>query len=115
MTTLYVSGPMTGITDHNFPAFRAATAQLIEAGYTVIDPAYGTDPEYSWADYLRRGLRDVLDADGVALLDGWQNSPGAVLEVHVAEALGMGCARVEAWLRRATTQLTNTAAWGDST
>jgi hypothetical protein len=42
-----------------------------------------------WADFLRRDLAEVLRVDAVAVLDGWEASKGASLEVHVARALGM--------------------------
>lgn len=101
---LYVAGPMTGIEEFNFPAFRAATAQLEAAGFDVLDPSrHGGSggPGYDWRDYMRLGLRDVLDADGVAVLPRWTKSRGANLEVQVAQTLGMPVRSVEEWLRKA--------------
>lgn len=100
---LYVSGPMTGIPEHNFPAFRQASANLAEVGYEVLDPSrHGADPAFSWEDYLRRDLADVLIVDALALLPGWEASRGATLEVHVAKALGMPCQPVEEFLEKAS-------------
>lgn len=97
--TLYVAGPMTGLPEYNVPAFFAAEERLTEAGFTVLNPArHGVDPAKTWADYMRLGLRDVLDADGVALLPGWQSSKGALLEADVADRLGMHLKPVEDWL-----------------
>lgn len=98
---LYLSGPMTGISEHNFPAFHAGATQLRDAGFTVLNPAEAGSGEMSWADYLRRDLRQVLDSDGIALLSGWSLSRGAKLEVHVAEELGMASMTVEAWIASA--------------
>lgn len=39
MKHLYISGPITGMPDLNFPAFHAAAAALRAAGYTVTNPA----------------------------------------------------------------------------
>lgn len=87
---VYVSGPMTGHPDYNFPAFAAAVTALTEAGYEVIDPSrHGADPAFTWADYLRRDLRDVLDAEILVVLPGWECSRGGGFEVHVAHQLGM--------------------------
>lgn len=96
--TIYVSGPMTGIADHNFPAFNQAAVQLRHAGFEVRNPAENGCGALSWADYIRRDLRDVLDVDGVALLPDWTRSRGARLEVHVARELGLPIAEVSVWL-----------------
>ena len=37
--TIYVSGPMSGLPDLNFPAFHAAAAELRALGHTVVNPA----------------------------------------------------------------------------
>jgi hypothetical protein len=89
---LYLSGPMTGIPEFNFPAFHKAAASLRASGYEVVNPAEldaaDTTP-MAWEDYLRRDLRVLLDCQGIALLPGWENSRGAKLESTVALALGM--------------------------
>lgn len=97
---LYVSGPMTGIVDFNYPAFAAATSKLRDAGHDVVDPseALGGEQGHSWEEYLRKDLADVLTVDGVALLQGWQGSRGARLEVFVAGEVGIRCFPWEEWL-----------------
>lgn len=99
---LYVAGPMTGVPRYNFPAFRAAAAALHGRGYDVLDPSrHGADrPGYGWSNYMRLGLRDVLAADGVALLPGWESSRGATLEIQVAEALDMPIRALNEWEAR---------------
>jgi hypothetical protein len=94
---LYVSGPMTGIPEWNFPAFQAASDTLRAAGYEVIDPSRHGAGAGTWESYLRRDLVEMLDCDGVALLPGWQGSKGANLEVFVAEALSMPIRNLEEW------------------
>lgn len=98
---LYISGPMTGIPEWNFPAFNKAADQLRAAGYDVVNPADGgSDNSKSWEDYLREDLRLLLDCDGIALLPGWEKSRGARLEVHVATSLFMPCRDVPTWAAR---------------
>lgn len=104
MTKIYVAGPMTGYPEWNFPAFFEAEKQLIKLGYEVLNPAHsdGTTlelalesagiperPNHTWAWYMRRDLPHVLDCDALCVLPGWQESKGASLEVHVANAIGI--------------------------
>ena len=87
---VYLSGPMTGIPEHNYPAFTAAREQLRSEGFTVLCPAEaGTVPGWTWEQYLRRDLAMVLFAHAVVVLPGWEQSRGACLEVHVARELGL--------------------------
>ena len=96
---LYVSGPMTGLPELNFPAFHAAAASLRAAGYAVINPAeFGEGDGMTWADYLRKDIRALMDCDGIALLDGWERSRGARLERHIGIELDMHVRSVDAWL-----------------
>lgn len=90
MKKIYISGPMTGLPDLNFPAFHAETARLRSLGYDVTNPAeLNPDPSTSWHECMRNDLRALLDCDILALLDGWQNSAGAHLELHIAHRVGM--------------------------
>lgn len=96
---IYISGPMTGMPEHNFPAFHAAAAALRKLGYEVANPAeinaaVGGD----WHSYLRADIKALCDCDGLALLSGWEDSKGAHLEVHVAHRLGIRVRTLEAWL-----------------
>ena len=91
---VYISGPMTGYADFNYPAFRAAETYLHSLGHDTANPARHPEQD-TWAAYLRLDLADVLRCDAVAVLPGWQTSRGAVLEVHVAHALGMTVLPVE--------------------
>lgn len=95
---LYVSGPMTGIENHNFPAFNAAADRLRDRGFEVVNPAdKGIIEGWTWEDYLRWDLREVCLCDGLAMLPGWMGSRGANLEVHVAKALSMPVLPYQAW------------------
>lgn len=98
---IYISGPMSAHqkTDWNFPQFNEAARKLRAAGYGVLNPAdHGADPEWTWEMYLRLDLQDLLGADGVATIEGWESSRGASLEVTVARALGLKVAPLADWL-----------------
>lgn len=87
---VYLAGPMTGIPDHNFPAFTEAAKRLRAQGYTVISPhELHEHTDRDWEYYIRHALRTLLDCDAVVLLPGWANSRGARLEKTVADAVGM--------------------------
>jgi hypothetical protein len=96
---IYVTGPMQGYVDHNYPAFAEASLRLRTAGYNVISPhELGQVPGWEWSDYLRRDLRVLLECSAVAMLDGWERSRGAALETTVAAGLGMPMRTVDGWL-----------------
>lgn len=91
-TNTYVAGPMSGYKDYNFPAFYAKAAEERAKDYTVINPAELDDDDGDltrpWDFYLRRDLRVLAECNRIVLLDGWENSHGANLEVHIGKALG---------------------------
>jgi hypothetical protein len=81
---------MSGLPEFNFPAFHEAADVLRRAGYSVINPAdFGAKPEVSWRECLERDLMVLFHCDHVLTLDGWKQSKGASLEVHVANELGI--------------------------
>jgi hypothetical protein len=103
MRKVYLAGPMSGLADFNYPAFRAATADLRGRGLAVVCPTE-TDAVHGWepgehdpkdldaAVYrqcLRHALRAALadDVDGCVVLPGWEASTGARTEVAVIRAL----------------------------
>jgi Domain of unknown function (DUF4406) len=97
---LYVAGPMTGIPHANYPAFHAASKQLRDVGYAVLNPAenYAGHIGLTHADYMRLDIQMVLLVDGVAVLPGWRESKGASLEVHIADTLGIQVQTIEEWV-----------------
>ena len=94
--TVYIAGPMSGLPDFNYPAFNAVAAELRAEGQTVVNPAENDSGSTGqpWEFYMRLGLIGLMQCDEIMLLPGWENSPGACLEHHVAEALGM---RISKW------------------
>lgn len=86
---IYVSGPMRGLPEYNYPAFHDAAAVLRGRGHQVLNPAEtaGGATDLPYTTYLRIDVGYVQAADAVAVLPGWQDSKGALLEVHIAHAL----------------------------
>ena len=70
------------------------------AGYEVENPAEPGQVEgWTWEDYMRRGLAQLLTCDGVALLPGWTESKGACIEADIASLLGMRLWAVDEWAK----------------
>lgn len=93
---LYIAGPMSGLPDMNYPEFRRVARILKKCGYEVEDPSDNVNPDSEdYITWLRLGLKQVLECDGIALLDGFGLSKGAMMEAHVAAFLMMP---VRPWL-----------------
>lgn len=88
MKRVYLSGPMTGLPDNNFPAFHAWAARLREQGFDVVSPAEIQEAGI-WEMCLRADIRELCTCDAIALMPGWEPSKGANLELHLAHRLGM--------------------------
>ena len=90
MARVYISGPMTGLPDLNFPAFHRAARSLRRLGLDVVNPAeINPDAALPWQQCMRADIKALCDCDVIALLPGWENSKGAHLELHIAHRLGL--------------------------
>lgn len=115
-STVYISGPMTGIPLYNWPAFEDAARRLRELGHTVLSPTeldeeagdvlvfreHYTDPgvwpkvvdvqttaTFDFRATIERDLLAVDESDAVYMLKGWDESLGARIELDRAKALGL--------------------------
>lgn len=96
MKKIYIAGPMRGHECYNFEAFFVAAHILKQAGFEVINPAqvdtekmfdgwqYTSD---KYPDVILEDLQFVRTVDVIVLLDGWEESPGANVELAFAKAL----------------------------
>lgn len=65
----------------------------------VLNPArHGSDPNKTWLDYMRLTLLDVAQADAIVTLPGWEKSRGALVEVSLANGLGLPVGTLGNWL-----------------
>lgn len=89
--TYYLSGPMAGYKENNFPAFESAARDLRAFGVKIFSPhEVKQEGGMMWADYLAADISGMLEAKctGIILLRGWPSSKGAWLELQIAVALG---------------------------
>lgn len=95
---VYISGPMSGHDDLNFPAFNAAALILKSQGHNPLNPALLPQLIYN------KGRHDIIPycvlldtcletiaimADAIVMLPGWEFSNGAKKEYHLAVKLGL--------------------------
>lgn len=117
--TLYLAGPMSGIAQYNYPRFQEISKDLRGAGYNIINPAEQDSEQMqkdalaskdglvngvmpvddktikfsgeTWGDVMARDVKLVFEkADGVVVMEGWEKSRGARLEVFIANLCGRG-------------------------
>lgn len=87
---IYISGPMTGIKDLNYPEFNRVDELLRRQGYHTFNPAKinGAD-DWTWQDYMKECIKALPDCTHIYMLEGWAKSKGARLESLVAWELGL--------------------------
>lgn len=95
--TLYIAGKMRDVKCWNFPQFFYWQVILEMSGYNVVNPA-ALDVERwergevykdcHYPDILLSDLQEIMKCDGVFMLKGHEDSPGATAELAFAEALG---------------------------
>ena len=88
---IYLAGKMRGVPEFNRPKFKAVASALRGMGYTVLNPAeqFSGSVDLPWETYMRRDIQLVLISEAVVMLDGWEDSPGANVELTVARAIGI--------------------------
>lgn len=97
---LYICGPMTGIPEHNYPAFHAAEERLVLCGFTVLNPArHAADPDTTPREMFMRVDLTLIAcvADAVIVLPGYETSQGAYMEIAAAISCGKPVYDYETW------------------
>jgi uncharacterized protein DUF4406 len=86
---IYISGPMSGLPDFNFPMFFEAENQLQELGFDFENPARNKTAEPTWENFMRLALAQLVRCDAILLLPGFEKSRGARVELEIAGLLGI--------------------------
>jgi hypothetical protein len=107
--TIYISGPMTGLRNHNRRAFEKARKKLekvfppgavqiinpvkigeiVNANFADMNRISCRAKKPRWEDYMKACIKRLPEADFILLLRGWGNSRGAVIEAIIADELGI--------------------------
>ena len=96
MIRVYLSGPITGLTAEEYTRrFARAEQHYKTAGYEVVNPVtlskalLAEKPDAEYEDFMQKDLEALKDCTHIAMLEGWENSPGANREKAEAERLGL--------------------------
>lgn len=92
--TIYLSGPMRGYPELNYPEFHRVSAALRSHGHRVYNPAefeHDGPPDTfpireAFADYCEFITRRACT---IVLLPGWRASAGAMAEYSLARVCGL--------------------------
>ena len=98
---VYIAGKMSGLPDNGKVEFSRAESKLTGLGHTVLNPAWLGDGLPKKA-YMPICLTMVQQAEAVVLLDGWETSPGAMIEKLFAEYQEMPVFGLDEFIQRTT-------------
>ena len=98
--TIYLSGPMSGIPEYNYPAFQAAAESMRAVGIMVISPHEINHGISDYAQCMKNDIRALLQCDAIAMMEGWHDSTGASIEIAVARVCGLRVTTVEKEIKR---------------
>jgi hypothetical protein len=110
MELVYIAGPMSGYPRWNKAEFDHAESIIALRGQEPINP-FNLSPvpekdshefnkddfEILWRDCMRRAVTALAKSDKVVVLNGWEKSRGARVEVQLALDLGIPVETLGMW------------------
>lgn len=103
---VYISGPISGITNGNREQFAQYTEKFKNLNFEPVNPhtihsdefvndlntklenKEITELEY-WVAFMKPDIAKMMDCDIIAVLPKWETSKGANIEVYIAKSLFM--------------------------
>lgn len=103
---VYLSGPITGMPNNNIQEFKKYEEKFKNLNFEVINPhnLFSGDEvellekcleekkitfEEYHSHFMRRDIAEMMNCDFIAVLDGWEKSKGANIEVYIARNINM--------------------------
>ncbi len=103
---VYISGPITGLQNENISEFKKYEDKFKNLNFEVVNPhsLFTKDEideinrkleykEITFEEYhsffMRRDVKEMMDCDIIAVLNGWEKSKGANIEVYIARNLNI--------------------------
>jgi hypothetical protein len=91
MKRIYIAGKIGGLSEAEYTAnFNNAKIEVKAMGHDPVSPTdLPHEHERTWLAYMREDLKALLECDGVYALSNWEDSPGAKVEIGLAQSLGL--------------------------
>lgn len=88
---IYISGAIAHYDlEERKTAFFTASERLKGMGLTPVNPfENGLPDEAHWREHMKVDIKMLLECDYIFMLDGWELSKGAKLELDVASSCGI--------------------------
>lgn len=109
---IYIAGRYSGNIQENIRKARQAAIRLWELGYTVFCPHLNTihfenDCKCNYEDYVKGDLVILERSDALLMIEGWEDSKGAIREYEFAQAqnlpIFLNIEALEVWFNGKTT------------
>lgn len=85
----YIAGKIGGLAEDEYKAnFSIGKIEVEQLGMFPISPLdLPHNHERRWVDYMREDIAELMKCDCVYALSNWKDSPGATIEIELAQSL----------------------------
>ena len=90
MSKIYISGKITGIESEALLLFAKAEKELQSKGHETVNPmALNHNHDKTWHSYMKEDIKALCDCDTIYMLANWRDSKGAIIEMEIANMIGL--------------------------